>query len=82
MEGGEYFYMIKTEMYSCDGKAEHSAAIIATWSFKNHSNMLICFAPKTFLIIISVENSYLHIIHLPDLHFTTDYILYNWVCDE
>ncbi len=18
----------------------------------------------------------------PDLHFTTDYILYNWVCDE
>ncbi len=39
--------------------------------------MLICFAPETFLIIISVENSYLHIIHLPDLHFTTDYILYN-----
>ncbi len=58
----EYFNMIKMyEIYSCDGKAEYSAAIIATWSFKNHSNMLICFAPGTFLIIISVKNSYLHI---------------------
>ncbi len=40
-------YVLKcTVIYSCDGKAEFSAAITpvisVTWSFRNHSNMLIC----------------------------------------
>ncbi len=51
MKGGEYFNVIKTEMYSCDGKAEYSAVITsvfsATWSFKNHSNMLIFFCSRS-----------------------------------
>ncbi len=29
-----------------------------------------------FIFALSIEQT------CPDLHFTTDYILYNWVCDE
>ncbi len=29
-----------------------------------------------FFFALSIERTW------PDLHFTSDYILYNWVCDE
>ncbi len=49
-------------MYSCDGKALFSAAISpvfsVTWSFWNHSNMLIWLgAQEIFIIISNIKNS-------------------------
>ncbi len=48
----------KSVIYSCDGKAEFSAVVTpifsVTWSFRNHSNMLICCSRKN-RIIINVE---------------------------
>ncbi len=46
-----YVFNVLNEMYSCDSNAEYSVVITlvfsVTWSFRNHSNMLIwC---KTFL---------------------------------
>ncbi len=40
---------------SCNVKAEFSAVFSFTWSFRDHSNMLICCLSK--FIIINVENS-------------------------
>ncbi len=41
-----YFNIFLNVIYSCDGKAEFSAVITpvfsVTWSFRYHSNMLIC----------------------------------------
>ncbi len=49
-------------IYSCDGKAEFSPALLkslilsVTWSFRNHYMMLIYWS-KLLFIIINVENS-------------------------
>ncbi len=43
------------QMYSCYSKSEFSAAIASvlkfTWTFRNHSNMLICCTKKHFLLL-------------------------------
>ncbi len=36
--------------------------------------IILCYV--SFFFALSIEQT------CPDLHFTTDYILYNWVCDE
>jgi len=38
-------------------------------------DILLCYV-FLFFFALSIERT------CPDLHFTTDYILYNWVCDE
>ncbi len=58
-----FFFLFKYILsvnYSCDGKAEFSAAITpvfsVTWSFRNHSDLLT-WCSLTFLIILNVENN-------------------------
>ncbi len=52
----------KSKMYSCDGKAEFSAAITpvfsVTWSFRNHSNIPIS-AQEHFLLLSKLKTVFI-----------------------
>ncbi len=63
---------------------EYKSHIKRHFVIKDKSHLLFIFLPIFIYILLycvtyfalSVERTW------PDLHFTTDYILYNWVCDE